>query len=157
MHPPRCPYRGNASALRASRGVHNNNFGNANNILCFFILWFYQMWSRSHSVMPVALCQVSIILSARPLNVRNGLILWARTSFVRMTSSTFPVVGFIIPTKSRRFQNFLPHKSGSLDNMLSRYRRSNLSATYYLCSNNRHTYQYHLEKDYIIVKHKFRK
>ena len=23
MHPPRCPYRGNASALRASRGVHN--------------------------------------------------------------------------------------------------------------------------------------
>ena len=24
MHPPRCPYRGNASALRASTGVHNN-------------------------------------------------------------------------------------------------------------------------------------
>ena len=23
MHPPRCPYLGNASALRASRGVHN--------------------------------------------------------------------------------------------------------------------------------------
>ena len=26
IHPPRCPYRGNASALRASRVVHNNNF-----------------------------------------------------------------------------------------------------------------------------------
>ena len=26
MHPPRCPYRGNASALRASRGVHNKLF-----------------------------------------------------------------------------------------------------------------------------------
>ena len=24
MHPPHCPYRGNASALRASRGVHND-------------------------------------------------------------------------------------------------------------------------------------
>ena len=24
MHPPHCPYRGNTSALRASRGVHNN-------------------------------------------------------------------------------------------------------------------------------------
>ena len=23
MHPLRCPYRGNAAALRASRGVHN--------------------------------------------------------------------------------------------------------------------------------------
>ena len=25
MHPPRCPYRGNASALPASMGVHNKH------------------------------------------------------------------------------------------------------------------------------------
>ena len=25
MHPPRCPYRGKASALRASTGVHNKH------------------------------------------------------------------------------------------------------------------------------------
>ena len=30
MHPQRCPYRGNASALRASEGVHNK-------LLCAFL------------------------------------------------------------------------------------------------------------------------
>ena len=37
MHPPHCPYRGNASALGASRGVHNksNPFSK-----CWFILYF---------------------------------------------------------------------------------------------------------------------
>ena len=29
MHPQRCPYQGNATALRASRGVHNNTVQDA--------------------------------------------------------------------------------------------------------------------------------
>ena len=37
MHPPRCPLRGNASALRASRGVHNNIDGK--NSKCMQITW----------------------------------------------------------------------------------------------------------------------
>ena len=39
MHPPRCPYRGNASALRASRGVHNK--GNQSNFKCLEAMMEY--------------------------------------------------------------------------------------------------------------------
>ena len=43
MHPPRCPYRGNASALRASRAVHNKN-----TIIVYCVYFFYNLLVKGH-------------------------------------------------------------------------------------------------------------
>ena len=58
MHPLRCPYRGNVSALRASRGVHNN-------LLClngFMVQKFFLVYKSKYISLKLLVDEVKVWL-----------------------------------------------------------------------------------------------
>ena len=63
MQPPRCPYWGNASALWASRGLHNNH----TNHRCAYLL--VSVWNINHNCSLKLVCRRTSALSVEKVIV----------------------------------------------------------------------------------------